>query len=231
MPVANQAPAAYEGIYLGKYGFTTVRARDRFTEFENDVRDRNFPSQHDMVLVFEMAIIGIPGYMLRRMEQALRNYLERRGVRARWHALGNGNARPFAEQFELVLADQTGNSLAAMYQRFIDAFEDRRQAAREEVTAADLLRDQQIRERRMPLRLNHRRESHCVRVMLVRRGKDPREETRRLRGDHEAAMALVEVQTPPVHVHAILERQRDTGGNTTLGRWEHRSRNCGSIYF
>ncbi|KAK1946752.1 hypothetical protein P3T76_002304 [Phytophthora citrophthora] len=114
MPVANQALAAYEGIYLGKYGFTTVRARDRFTAFENDARELNFPSRLDMVLVFEMAIIGIPGYMLRRMEQALRNYLERRGVRARWHALENGNAHPFAEQFELVFTDRTGNSLAAM---------------------------------------------------------------------------------------------------------------------
>ncbi|KAK1940949.1 hypothetical protein P3T76_007655 [Phytophthora citrophthora] len=85
-----------------------------------------------------------------------------------------------------------------MYERFIDALEDGRQATREEVTAADLLRDQQIRERSLTLRQNHRRESHRVRVMLVRRGEDPMEELLRLRDDHEAAMALVEVQTPPV---------------------------------
>ncbi|KAK1947886.1 hypothetical protein P3T76_000176 [Phytophthora citrophthora] len=87
------------------------------------------------------------------MEHALRNYLERLGLRLRWHAVddemnedqlddwmrndwhqgdelpGPGQlegANAFAEQFELVRMDETGNRIAGALQDFMRVLEIRR---------------------------------------------------------------------------------------------------------
>ncbi|KAK1939376.1 hypothetical protein P3T76_008760 [Phytophthora citrophthora] len=154
LPIAaSHAPEVYEGKFVVKYGCTVQPARVRFAHIVTVARQRNFPAAIDLDPRFEMAIMGIPIFQLRNMESALRNYLERRGFRLRWYALEEEpmedwqpgddpqdddplEVNTFAEQFELVCTDETGNELAGVFQELTDALETGRLGARDHVIAA-----------------------------------------------------------------------------------------------
>ncbi|KAK1932565.1 hypothetical protein P3T76_012149 [Phytophthora citrophthora] len=136
-----------------------VPARVRFAHIVTVARQRNFPAAIDLDPRFEMVIMGIPIFQLRNMESALLNYLERRRLCLRWRALedepmedwqpGDESDDPqdneplevnaFAEQFELVCTDETGNELAGVFQELTDALEAGRLGARDDSKFADVI--------------------------------------------------------------------------------------------
>ncbi|KAK1946841.1 hypothetical protein P3T76_002393 [Phytophthora citrophthora] len=156
--------------------------------------------------------------MLLRMEHALRNYLERVGLRLRLHAVddemneeqlddwmrddwpldewqqgeelpGPGQlegANAFAEQFELVRMDETGNRIAGALQDFMRALEVGRNAAIAEVANVDVLREQSIQTRCSRLRQGNRDEISRVRAQFRRRHEHFGEELRQRKGSAAA---------------------------------------------
>ncbi|KAK1934451.1 hypothetical protein P3T76_011060 [Phytophthora citrophthora] len=111
----------------------------------------------------------------------------------------------FAEQFELVCTDETGNELAGVFQELTDALEAGRLGARDAVTAAVQIRRRHIQTRRRRLRRRHRRELSRVRSWYHRRREEPPGEVvERVRGLQLAEIAEVATRTREVNRRRIL---------------------------